>query len=72
MMFTFLIVFMHDTSTEETCKLIHDVEALKWNAMQVPYLVDHNTGMEIGEYKEIVSYLFRTYSSKSIAAYLQQ
>lgn len=30
---------------------------------EVPYLVDHNTGMEIREYKKILSYLFQTYSS---------
>ncbi|KAK4413419.1 hypothetical protein Salat_2754500 [Sesamum alatum] len=30
---------------------------------EVPYLVDHKTGMEIGEYKKILSYLFQTYSS---------
>ncbi|KAL0314074.1 UNVERIFIED_CONTAM: hypothetical protein Sangu_2251800 [Sesamum angustifolium] len=30
---------------------------------EVPYLVDHNTGMEMREYKKILSYLFQTYSS---------
>ncbi|KAL0326414.1 UNVERIFIED_CONTAM: hypothetical protein Sradi_5210700 [Sesamum radiatum] len=30
---------------------------------EVPYLVDHNTGMEIREYKKILSYLFQTYTS---------
>lgn len=49
---------------ERQCMLIYVSEALKWKVMQVPYLVDHNTGMEIGDYKKIVSYLFETYSSK--------
>ncbi|KAH6795337.1 hypothetical protein C2S51_036323 [Perilla frutescens var. frutescens] len=44
----------------------------KSGSKEVPYLVDHNTGMEIGDYKKIVSYLFQTYSSKSVPAYLQQ
>ncbi|KAJ8759572.1 hypothetical protein K2173_007200 [Erythroxylum novogranatense] len=29
---------------------------------KVPYLVDPNTGAEIGDYKEILAYLFKTYS----------
>lgn len=39
---------------------------------EVPYLVDHNTGMAIRDYKKILSYLFQTYSSKSVPMYLQQ
>ncbi|XP_057793712.1 uncharacterized protein LOC131010278 [Salvia miltiorrhiza] len=39
---------------------------------EVPYLVDHNTGVEIGDYKKIVSYLFETYNSKRVPAYPQQ
>nr|XP_033507996.1 uncharacterized protein LOC104118509 isoform X1 [Nicotiana tomentosiformis] len=29
---------------------------------EVPYLVDPNTGTQIGDYKKITSYLFQTYS----------
>ncbi|XP_075110885.1 uncharacterized protein LOC107804049 isoform X3 [Nicotiana tabacum] len=29
---------------------------------EVPYLVDPNTGTQIGDYKKIISYLFQTYS----------
>ncbi|KAL1542780.1 hypothetical protein AAHA92_19824 [Salvia divinorum] len=39
---------------------------------EVPYLVDHNTGMGIRDYKKILSYLFETYGSKIVPAYLQQ
>ncbi|KAI3464295.1 hypothetical protein Pfo_020958 [Paulownia fortunei] len=42
-------------------KLLYEMSGSK----EVPYLVDHNTGMEIGEYKKIVSYLFQTYSYAS-------
>ncbi|PIN03544.1 hypothetical protein CDL12_23935 [Handroanthus impetiginosus] len=32
---------------------------------EVPYPVDHNTGMKIGGYKNVISYLFQSYSSAS-------
>jgi hypothetical protein len=31
--------------------------------IQVPYLIDPNTGAEIGDYKKILAYLFQTYSA---------
>ncbi|CAA0837665.1 Thioredoxin family protein [Striga hermonthica] len=40
-------------------KLLHEISGSK----QVPYLVDHNSGVKIGEYKKILSYLFQTYSA---------
>ena len=36
--------------------------------VQVPYLVDHNTGVAMGESEEIVKYLFDTYSVEGGAA----
>nr|XP_048331362.1 uncharacterized protein LOC107421442 [Ziziphus jujuba var. spinosa] len=30
---------------------------------EVPYLIDPNTGTQVGEYKKILSYLFQTYST---------
>ncbi|KAG8378521.1 hypothetical protein BUALT_Bualt08G0145700 [Buddleja alternifolia] len=42
-------------------KLLYEMSGSK----EVPYLVDPNTGMEIGEYKKIISYLFQTYSFPS-------
>lgn len=30
---------------------------------EVPYLIDPNTGAEIGDYKKILAYLFQTYSA---------
>ncbi|KAL7081153.1 hypothetical protein ACP275_14G021400 [Erythranthe tilingii] len=38
-------------------KLLYEMSGSK----EVPYLVDHNTGVEIGDYKKIVPYLFQTY-----------
>ncbi|KAJ8493937.1 hypothetical protein OPV22_015658 [Ensete ventricosum] len=32
---------------------------------KVPYLVDPNTGLQIGDHKKILSYLFQTYSASS-------
>lgn len=31
--------------------------------LQVPYLVDPNTGIQLGDYKKILSYLFQTYAA---------
>lgn len=33
--------------------------------LQVPYLIDPNTGVKMGDYKKILSYLFQTYSNDS-------
>ncbi|OIT06581.1 PREDICTED: uncharacterized protein LOC109212304 [Nicotiana attenuata] len=33
---------------------------------EVPYLVDPNTGTQIGDYKKIISYLFQTYSLNAL------
>ncbi|CDP00857.1 unnamed protein product [Coffea canephora] len=33
---------------------------------EVPYLVDHNTGQQIGDYKRIIPYLFETYSAVNV------
>lgn len=30
---------------------------------QVPYIIDPNTGTQMGDYKKILSYLFQTYST---------
>ncbi|CAM8942649.1 unnamed protein product [Rhodiola kirilowii] len=35
-------------------------------SFEVPYLIDTNTGTQIGSYKKILSYLFRTYSTATI------
>lgn len=32
---------------------------------QVPYIVDPNTGTQIGDYKKILAYLFQTYAMAS-------
>ncbi|XP_073306886.1 uncharacterized protein [Primulina huaijiensis] len=37
----------------------------KYNSVQVPYLVDPNTGMKTGEHKKIIAYLVQTYSTVS-------
>ncbi|KAK3034099.1 hypothetical protein RJ639_034079 [Escallonia herrerae] len=33
---------------------------------QIPYMIDPNTGTEIGDYEKILSYLFQTYSTASV------
>ncbi|XAR57571.1 hypothetical protein NMG60_11025758 [Bertholletia excelsa] len=33
---------------------------------QVPYIIDPNTSMQIGDYKKILSYLLQTYSTASV------
>ncbi|PSS31829.1 Thioredoxin-like fold protein [Actinidia chinensis var. chinensis] len=33
---------------------------------EVPYLIDPNTGIQIGDYKKILSYLFQTYCTGSV------
>ncbi|KAL8485815.1 hypothetical protein ACS0TY_027921 [Phlomoides rotata] len=53
-------------STRE--ELLYEISGSK----EVPYLVDHNTGRGIGDYKKIVSYLCEMYISKSTPGYLQQ
>ncbi|XP_043706815.1 uncharacterized protein LOC122656388 [Telopea speciosissima] len=35
----------------------------RFGLKEVPYLIDPNTGVQIGDYKKILSYLFKTYSS---------
>lgn len=40
-------------------KLLVDITGSK----EVPYLIDPNTGTQIGDYKKILSYLFQTYSA---------
>lgn len=35
------------------------------NSKEVPYLIDPNTGVKMGDYKKILSYLFQTYSNGS-------
>ncbi|BBH05225.1 Thioredoxin family protein [Prunus dulcis] len=34
---------------------------------EVPYLIDPNTGTQVGDYKKILSYLFQTYSAATLA-----
>ncbi|XP_031259817.1 glutathione S-transferase-like protein tpcF isoform X2 [Pistacia vera] len=43
-------------------KLLLDVSGSK----EVPYLIDPNTGTQIGDYKNILSYLFQTYSMSAV------
>ncbi|XP_016483351.1 uncharacterized protein LOC107804049 isoform X2 [Nicotiana tabacum] len=38
------------------------LELFSYENNPVPYLVDPNTGTQIGDYKKIISYLFQTYS----------
>ncbi|KAL6297271.1 hypothetical protein ACE6H2_005413 [Prunus campanulata] len=33
---------------------------------EVPYLIDPNTGTQVGDYKKILSYLFQTYSAATV------
>ncbi|XVE60686.1 hypothetical protein DITRI_Ditri05aG0148200 [Diplodiscus trichospermus] len=40
-------------------KLLIDASGSK----EVPYMIDPNTGTQLGDYKKILSYLFRTYSA---------
>ncbi|MED6205098.1 hypothetical protein PIB30_015010 [Stylosanthes scabra] len=40
-------------------KLLLDASGTK----EVPYMIDHNTGFQSGDYKMILSYLFETYST---------
>ncbi|ONK57762.1 uncharacterized protein A4U43_C09F3830 [Asparagus officinalis] len=35
------------------------------SSKEIPYLVDPNTGVKMGDYKKILSYLFQTYSKES-------
>ncbi|KAL3641478.1 hypothetical protein CASFOL_016446 [Castilleja foliolosa] len=42
-------------------KLLYEISG----SNEVPYLVDGNTGVKIGDYKKIISYLFQTYSYAS-------
>ncbi|GFQ00620.1 lysine histidine transporter-like 5 [Phtheirospermum japonicum] len=42
-------------------KLLYEISG----SNEVPYLIDGNTGVKIGDYKKIVSYLFQTYSFAS-------
>jgi len=35
--------------------------------LQVPFLVDPNTGVQLGDYEKILAYLFKTYSSAAFA-----
>ncbi|KAJ6763539.1 THIOREDOXIN FAMILY PROTEIN [Salix purpurea] len=46
------------TGSQRT-KLLVDVSGFQ----EVPYLIDPNTGAEIGDYKKILAYLFQTYSA---------
>ncbi|CAL5187299.1 unnamed protein product [Lathyrus oleraceus] len=43
-------------------KLLLDAAGSK----EVPYFVDHNTGFQSGDYKAILPYLFKTYSSANL------
>ncbi|CAN0928154.1 hypothetical protein LINGRAHAP2_LOCUS36297 [Linum grandiflorum] len=36
----------------------------EYGSQEVPYLVDPNTGVRIGDYKEMLKYLFQTYSER--------
>ncbi|KAJ8618686.1 hypothetical protein MRB53_014872 [Persea americana] len=40
-----------------------DLLIQKSGSKEVPYLVDHNTGIQLGDYKKILSYLFQTYAT---------
>ncbi|KAK9270092.1 hypothetical protein L1049_025666 [Liquidambar formosana] len=33
---------------------------------EVPYIIDPNTGTQIGDYKKILSYLFQMYSASTV------
>ncbi|KAF9670559.1 hypothetical protein SADUNF_Sadunf13G0081600 [Salix dunnii] len=46
------------TGSQRT-KLLVDVSGFQ----EVPYLIDPNTGAEIGDYRKILAYLFQTYSA---------
>ncbi|XWS24733.1 hypothetical protein CRYUN_Cryun27aG0009000 [Craigia yunnanensis] len=43
-------------------KLLLDASGSK----EVPYIIDPNTGTQIGDYKKILSYLFKTYSAATV------
>ncbi|XP_022733586.1 uncharacterized protein LOC111287349 isoform X3 [Durio zibethinus] len=43
-------------------KLLLDASGSK----EVPYIMDPNTGTQIGDYKKILSYLFKTYSAATV------
>lgn len=52
--------YMHQTVGEGSRRIDFLLEAS--GSIEVPYIIDPNTGTQVGGYKKILSYLFQTYS----------